>query len=108
MESTLADFFDAVNHNDVDGALSCCAEDVHCTYPDPGRNWQGKERGRIVMTAIFGQLAIIRKTATFQVVAVDENKCQLQTRESWGHPRIISKTIYTFTKEDHKILHMET
>lgn len=108
MESTLTDFFAAVNRNDVDGALSCCPEDIHCTYPDPGRNWQGKERGRTVMTAILGQLATVRKTATFQVVAVDENKCQLQTRETWGHPDIISKTIYTFTQEDHTILKMES
>jgi ketosteroid isomerase-like protein len=110
MESTLTDFFAAVNRNDVGGALSCCAEDIQCTYPDPGRNWQGKERGRTVMAAIFGQLATIQKTATMQVVGVDENKCQVQTRESWGHPRIISKTTYTFTfiNEDCKILKMES
>ncbi|CAB9515461.1 expressed unknown protein [Seminavis robusta] len=107
MEKTLTDFFSAVNRNDVDGALSHCADDVQCIYPDPGRNWQGKERGRVVMMAIFGQLAGIQKTATFEVVSVDEDQRQIKTREKWGHPHITSKTTYTFTQDD-KILKMES
>ena len=105
MEQTLSTFFNAVNQNDVDGALECCSDDIQCTYPDPGRNWQGKERGRTVMTAIFGQLSRIEKTASYEVIAINEDLKTVETKESWGHPKIRTKSVYTFT-HDNKILAM--
>ena len=36
MKETLNRFFAAVNNNNVDEALACCAPDISCTYPDPG------------------------------------------------------------------------
>ena len=94
MEETLATFFTAVNDNDVDGALNCCSDDIEVTYPDPGRNWKGKERGRVVMTAIFGQLARIGAKASYQIVQVTDRA--MLTEESWGHPKIRTRTTYTF------------
>ena len=114
MEETLIRFFAAINANDVDGALACCADDVSCTYPDPGRNWQGKERGRVVMTAIFGQLerrrrgqqseetnndAAASKDVYFEIVSTDLGERRLQTREFWGHPNMKITTTYTFTAD---------
>ena len=96
MEEQLVAFFDAVNSDDVNRALACCDDDISCTYPDPGRNWQGKERGRTVMTAIFGQLAASAKTASFEVIKVDEAARTVQTREFWGHPRMKVTSTYTF------------
>lgn len=105
MEQTLTHFFAAVNSNNVDEALACCAPEIQCTYPDPGRNWQGLERGRTVMTAIFGQLERIHKQANFNVLLVNQDDKTVQTQESWGHPNLKTKTTYTFTA-DHKILSM--
>lgn len=109
MEQTLTDFFAAINRNDVDGALACCDDDIQCLYPDPGRNWQGKDRGRTVMIAIFGQLQAFGKTASFEIAeSVDEeDQRTIHTKEDWGHPKMVIKTTYTFTK-DNKILKMQS
>jgi len=107
MEQTLQAFFEAVNANDVDRALACCAENVSCTYPDPGRNWQGRERGRIVMTAIFGQLARSRMQASFDIWEADAENRILVTRECWGHAHLKTTTTYTFTANN-KIQSMES
>ena len=125
----LSTFFHAINTNDVNLALDCCSSHISVTYPDFGRNWIGKERGRVVMTAIFGQLLRINKQATYEIVEIlrrgesshddcndhgDSNddccKCriiQIKTKETWGHDHIISKTTYTFDS-NHKILSMES
>ena len=99
MEATLQRFFAAVNSNNVDEALACCAQDTQCSYPDPGRNWQGHDRARTVMTAIFGQLQRANRQAVFDIVRID----QVQRSESWGHPTIQTKTVYTFTADNDKI-----
>ena len=114
-KTTLSTFFRAINTNDVHLALDCCAESVSVTYPDPGRNWIGKERGRVVMTAIFGQLSRIKKQATYELVEIlrrkeegsTEHVVQIKTKETWGHDHIISKTTYTFDS-NHNILSMES
>ena len=108
MEQTLSNFFDAVNSNDVDKALECCDDQISCTYPDPGRNWKGKERARIVMTAIFGQLSRINKKASHEIIEIDSANFKIETRDCWGHPHIRTKSIYTFTKDDNKIVSMES
>lgn len=106
MEATLQRFFAAVNSNNVEQALACCADDIECSYPDPGRNWQGHERARIVMTAIFGQLQRTGRQASFEIVNIDETHRTIETQESWGHPTMQTKTVYTFAANDAKILSM--
>ena len=103
MEDTLQKFFDAINNNDVDAALECCAEDVSCVYLDPGRNWKGKENGRRVMTGIFNLLKSSGNKVTYTLDAVLPG--QINTDEDWGDGRRII-TNYTFTA-DNKILEME-
>jgi hypothetical protein len=53
---TLDKFFVAINSYDVDGALSCMTDTIDVTYPDRGRNWSGKARGRVVLTGILGMM----------------------------------------------------
>lgn len=102
-EQTLAAFFDAINSNDVDAALACCAEDVSCTYEDPGRNWKGKDNGRRVMTGIFNLLKASGKTVTYRLdVALPG---QINTVEYWGDGCTVM-TNYIFDG-DKKILAME-
>lgn len=95
-EITLHSFFDAINSNDVDRALSLCNDGIEVTYPDPGRNWRGKDRGRVVMTAIFGQLARASHLhhATFTILERSSNT--LRTAEDWGHPNMKISSLYTF------------
>ena len=50
MEAKLSDLFRAVNDNNVDNALDCCSDEIQVSYPDPGRNWQGKQRGMLKCT----------------------------------------------------------
>ena len=86
-------------------SLSLCAEDIEVTYPDPGRNWKGKQRGRVVMTAIFGQLARLpNMSAKYTIDETTDNT--IRTEEDWGHANMKIKTTYTFTEGDYKILSM--
>ena len=115
MEDTLCQFFTCINTNNVEGALSLCHDDdISCTYPDPGRNWKGKDKGRIVMTAIFGQLSRSNITVTYEIINIDEINKMITTKECWGHPRIQTTTTYQFTTpaeskdDDYKILSMSS
>ena len=106
MEDTLKEFFDAINRNDVDQALSLCHDDICVTYPDPGRNWKGKERGRVVMTAIFGQLARSPNLHAKYTIASQTLKT-ITTNEDWGHPNMKISSVYTFD-DDHKLVSIES
>jgi ketosteroid isomerase-like protein len=102
MEQTLAIFFDAINRKDVETALACFAENISCEYPDPGRNWTGKERGRTVMTGIF---SLLQSEVTYKLNGVPTG--QINTTENWGDGgKRTVKTTYTFDA-DNKIVAMK-
>ena len=105
-ENTLQKFFQAINNNNVDAALECCADNVKCVYPDRGRNWQGKERGRVVMRGIFQLLQNSGQKARYDIKSAVPG--HIHTSENWGDgTNRTFRMVYEFN-EDNKIVYMET
>mmetsp|Transcript_16866 Transcript_16866/g.25771 ORF Transcript_16866/g.25771 Transcript_16866/m.25771 type:complete len:106 (+) Transcript_16866:20-337(+) len=105
MESTLASFFRAINSNHVDAALDCMSDEISVSYPDPGRNWTGKKKGRVVMTAVFGQLNRAAQVVTYEICK--RNDAVIETMECWGGGVHRTSCKYTFDAQ-YKILKMES
>lgn len=132
-QMTLNRFFAAINDYDVERVLACMTEDVVVTYPDAGRNWTGRERGRVVLNGILGMMRRLNQDqevvderimqVTYDVVqkskgdialmsgsSLSPTQIVLHTKEDWSHSGRVMKTKarYCFTSDGSLIQSMET